>query len=61
MLQVDLVNKLGPFAWLAAAVAFAETLVCVKVIMLGPSQLKTLLQHISQARLMFARPLTSHL
>ena len=30
-LQVDLVNKLGPFAWLAAAVAFAETLVCIKV------------------------------
>jgi len=30
-LQVDLMNKLGPFAWLAAAVAFVETLVCVKV------------------------------
>jgi phosphatidylserine synthase 2 len=28
--EVDLVNKLGPFAWLAAAVAFVETLVCIK-------------------------------
>ena len=26
----DLFNKLGPSAWLAAAVVFAETLICVK-------------------------------
>ena len=29
-MQTDMINKLGPFAWLAAAVAFAETLVCIK-------------------------------
>ena len=28
--ETDIFNKLGPFAWLATAVAVAETLVCAK-------------------------------
>ena len=28
--ETDIFNKLGPFAWLATAVAVAETLVCIK-------------------------------
>ena len=28
--ETDIFNKLGPFAWLATAVAVGETLVCVK-------------------------------
>jgi phosphatidylserine synthase 2 len=28
--ETDVFNKLGPFAWLGAAVAVAETLICVK-------------------------------
>ena len=28
--EVDIFNKLGPFAWLGVAVAVAETLICVK-------------------------------
>ena len=28
--ECDFLNKLGPFAWLGAAVAVAETLICLK-------------------------------